>query len=1475
MKRLEEIISDKDVALISKLTAGVDRSIGSLRNMDSVIKELQKKYDNLGTSASKFNDAIKQITSTTSDLSKFANELTTIEGKLSNITAKMAVAFDKIAESKKAASNQSLEGALSTEQSKGGKTIASPETLAIQQQKYNAELEKQLALQREIKSAYESSPDKSTAGALAMSEELKRIQRKIDKLRELSAVSAQQQSVGTGTGLNPDFANAQQEEASIEQVVALNKERLAVLKQILELKAKINMANADEVSDLNVLEAKYRQINASIGKVSGGVAQGESTPSGTTTEVEMAMQNQMIKEKNALIQEEARAKIALTALDQQRAGVLSDEQKANRLAIEEAKQREGLTQKQIQTQVKLKLVNEELTSINTQLTDSQKKLNEAKSNGSSSQYINNLKKEIKTLKEQQTQLGVAKSTLEAGLRNNANALKVDTASYYTTEQFMQVVRELPNFAISARIGIMSLSNNLPQMITGFAKAAQSGLKFKQILGNLLSPMSLINIAATALTILFMNWDNIMKMFSGDAIDVSDALNKVGGELRNMQGEAVKSLQAFEDLRYNLNQWDDNLENLKKYNEEFGQTFGLAKSTAEAYDLMRANANQYYEDVLRHEIANQIRLKYFDESMKELGKEVGGRSGFARFFGIGDERLGDKIEDVTKSYEVFANNLHKIRLNSLTLEYEDLNSLKKVLEKSDYDKFYKKFIDQKRKLSKEGAEGSFFGPNAIDISSFLSDEEIEYFLNKVRDKMQNDVSSSMQGFFEKFVPKFEAVNLVAGGIDVDMTKYEKEKGGGGSGYGRRLQIQERLFRDLFKKEEQYNKERAELEIENELLQMTIAANAYNTEQNMLNNRLAAYQKFYQNKQRILEIDKELELKKISEQRQAEVFAAQERLKNAQEQLRKDEERLAEFDKRVIEDNYTSKIADTDKKIAELTKKLADPAVQANTDRLEQYTTQLKGLNSVLDQLKIKQKNATDDYNSSSAAIEKTRKNVKDLAVSVGQAIETINQNAQTKSLIAVDNFALSIVKAKREELQSYADLYKERLDTESKLIKDAYDKQLELLDDYINERKRRISTLGGDTSGGTKIGLGIAEFLGQGATSYQRPQYIDDMQDLSLQIEEITRKKQEEIFKNDELVRSYQYVIGEVEKYGKTSEITSEQIAEWSKQTGEEVEKAAIANGDSAKVAAEKGEEAANRVLGIFTKLNEEGKLNATDLNKAIQDLSLDTLKITDKTDKDILDKKKQQTEALKKEMINQGLELAKGLVNLGQALFDASLEYQRRAIDNWKQTQSQLIDDAVASQVLTQKEGDSQRKALEEEERKRRYEVAVREHKQKQAMAISDILISSAISAAWAWVQAKGNAIYAGILTALIAANAAVGTATVLAQPAPAYAEGTDFHKGGLAIVGDGGRSEAIITPAGNIYKTPDTDTLINLQRGSKVMPDFDAFMFKQVSASDKNINVKMDNQKMLSLQKQTNKNLQVIARNTRYSKKNYNRLWN
>ena len=78
------------------------------------------------------------------------------------------------------------------------------------------------------------------------------------------------------------------------------------------------------------------------------------------------------------------------------------------------------------------------------------------------------------------------------------------------------------------------------------------------------------------------------------------------------------------------------------------------------------------------------------------------------------------------------------------------------------------------------------------------------------------------------------------------------------------------------------------------------------------------------------------------------------------------------------------------------------------------------------------------------------------------------------------------------------------------------------------------------------------------------------------------------------------------------------------------------------------------------------------------------------------------------------------------------------------------------------------------------------------------------------------------VLAAVVGAMGAAQIAMISAQSIPKYAKGTNDHPGGLAIVGDGGRPEGIVTRDG-AYLSPSTPTLVDLPRHAQVIPDLSA----------------------------------------------------
>jgi len=65
----------------------------------------------------------------------------------------------------------------------------------------------------------------------------------------------------------------------------------------------------------------------------------------------------------------------------------------------------------------------------------------------------------------------------------------------------------------------------------------------------------------------------------------------------------------------------------------------------------------------------------------------------------------------------------------------------------------------------------------------------------------------------------------------------------------------------------------------------------------------------------------------------------------------------------------------------------------------------------------------------------------------------------------------------------------------------------------------------------------------------------------------------------------------------------------------------------------------------------------------------------------------------------------------------------------------------------------------------------------------------------------------------------------IISKAITKHATGTDFHHGGLAILGDGGKNEPFLTPGGMFGVSPASDTLYDLPTGTKVWSSVEKFM--------------------------------------------------
>lgn len=211
------------------------------------------------------------------------------------------------------------------------------------------------------------------------------------------------------------------------------------------------------------------------------------------------------------------------------------------------------------------------------------------------------------------------------------------------------------------------------------------------------------------------------------------------------------------------------------------------------------------------------------------------------------------------------------------------------------------------------------------------------------------------------------------------------------------------------------------------------------------------------------------------------------------------------------------------------------------------------------------------------------------------------------------------------------------------------------------------------------------------------------------------------------------------------------------------------------------------------------------------------------SDKIIEDAKREEEERKKVEQAKKRLiqESISAIISIGNSLFqrqidnvDAEIEANQEEYDAKVET----IDALAEKDIITTEEAEARKRAAEEETsrknkelEKKKAELQTRQAKFQKAMDIAQTIAATSL--------AVTKALPNFVLAALVGAMGAVQLATIIAQPIPKYAHGTDNHPGGLAIVGDGGRSEAVLV-GDKAYITPDKPTLLSLPAGAEVVPD-------------------------------------------------------
>jgi hypothetical protein len=186
-------------------------------------------------------------------------------------------------------------------------------------------------------------------------------------------------------------------------------------------------------------------------------------------------------------------------------------------------------------------------------------------------------------------------------------------------------------------------------------------------------------------------------------------------------------------------------------------------------------------------------------------------------------------------------------------------------------------------------------------------------------------------------------------------------------------------------------------------------------------------------------------------------------------------------------------------------------------------------------------------------------------------------------------------------------------------------------------------------------------------------------------------------------------------------------------------------------------------------------------------------------------------------------ELTDVVVNAFQSIVDGAYDKQKNAIadqitalDAQKQKDEDVVNNSIdtaqnkANKIaIIEARAAAQTQALQARER----QIDEQKARFDRAIAIAKIIqnVAQAVTK-----DLAGNKF-------LIPFDIAIGAAqiaAIIATPIPHFATGTKDTPAGPIVLGDGGRSELVITPEGKLIETPAVATVMNVPEHSVVLPD-------------------------------------------------------
>lgn len=233
----------------------------------------------------------------------------------------------------------------------------------------------------------------------------------------------------------------------------------------------------------------------------------------------------------------------------------------------------------------------------------------------------------------------------------------------------------------------------------------------------------------------------------------------------------------------------------------------------------------------------------------------------------------------------------------------------------------------------------------------------------------------------------------------------------------------------------------------------------------------------------------------------------------------------------------------------------------------------------------------------------------------------------------------------------------------------------------------------------------------------------------------------------------------------------------------------------------------------------EARSKISDIENKIRDLDLKYFEDTEKkkTEREKLEaakrkKLKEDELVLVKKLGKESLDFIFSIVD---AQFDKQKEGLQKQADELDVNTQKEIEAVNASAGSEQEKADkitvinARAQAQKEEIDRRQRKIDLEKARFDRLKSIGEVIANTAVNI----VKVFPNP----VLIALAAAVGAVQLGSILATPLPRYRYGTKDHKGGKAMVNDGGRLEVMESPTGKAFVATGKDAIVNLPEHYKV----------------------------------------------------------